>query len=76
MPATKVPWPSPSPGEFGVSDVMIPRYTSRSPSPAAHASTPESTTAIAGADVSTVVAAADGQSRSAPRLYGHSCELA
>src|SRR5438034_4787114 len=48
-PATNVPWPRPSPAEFGVSDVRFTPLITRPPKRVFAASTPESTIAIAGA---------------------------
>src|SRR5919197_2735319 len=48
-PATNVPWPRPSPGEFCVSEVRFTCLTTRPPNSVFDASMPESTIAIAGA---------------------------
>src|SRR5947208_11483369 len=51
MPATNVPWPRPSPGEFGVAVLRLTLATTRPLTSGLDESTPESTIAIAGKPV-------------------------
>src|SRR2546423_9976827 len=51
IPATKVPWPRPSPIALGVSELRFTWVRTRVPKSARIESTPESTTAIAGPTV-------------------------
>jgi hypothetical protein len=48
MPATNVPWPRPSPGEFGRRPVIVTCLTTRPPKSVRVLWTPLSTIAIAG----------------------------
>src|SRR6266511_4242423 len=70
IPATRVPWPRPSPGEFGVRLVNVTWGRTREPESksARFASIPESTIAIVGA-----CGAAALQSHAFPDVYGQSC---
>src|SRR5919197_1315247 len=68
MLATNVPWPRPSPGELGVSDVSVSWCTTRPPKSIRPAWIPESTIAIVG--TATLVFAL-AQAAGAPATEGH-----
>src|SRR2546423_7625527 len=70
MPATNVPCPYPSPGEFGARVVRLTWPTTRLPKSDRPASMPESTIAIVAASGADLV-----QSTGAPVAHGQSCEF-
>src|SRR5438105_15728417 len=74
MPATKVPWPRPSPGELPGRVVSVTCFTTRPPKSARDASIPESTIAIAGGFGSEPFVTL-AQPRATPETKRHCCRF-